>query len=147
MTSRQTILLSASIGFFALVVIVAVALVVSGGGGEEEEVRPSELTDPRDVPTVTPWPSPPEVVLIDPNAIQPLPSTGVPVTPGGEASPSPSAAAGSGQCPAQYTVVAGDSPSVIAERCGVTTQQIIDANPGLDPRAMHPGQVINIPGG
>jgi hypothetical protein len=141
MTSRSTILVS------LLVVIASAVLAACGGGGDEEEFRPGDLTNPRDVPTVTPWPSPPDIVLIDPNAIQPLPSTGLPITAGdGEASPSPSAAAG-GQCPPQYTVVSGDSPSVIADRCGVTTQQILDANPGLDPRAMFPGQVINIPQG
>jgi hypothetical protein len=130
-----------------LFLLLSIGLAACGGGGDEEDVRPGDLTNPRDVPTVTPWPSPPEVVVIDPNAIQPLPSTGPPIGTGeGEPSPSPSAAAG-GQCPAEYTVVSGDSPSVIAERCGVTTQQILDANPGLDPRGMRPGQVINIPGG
>jgi hypothetical protein len=129
-----------------LAILTSVALSACGGGGDEEEIRPGDLTNPRDVPTVTPWPSPPDVIVIDPAAIQPLPSTGPPISPGGgEPSPSPSAAAG--LCPAQYTVVSGDSPSVIADRCGVTTQQILDANPGLDPRAMFPGQVINIPGG
>jgi nucleoid-associated protein YgaU len=141
MSFRSTILLSVS------VLLASAIIAACGGGGDEEEVRPGELTNPRDVPTVTPWPSPPEIVVIDPNAIQPLPSTGPPIGSDGEASPSPSAAVGNGQCPAQYTVVSGDSPSVIAERCGVTTEQILEANPGLDPRAMFPGQVINIPGG
>jgi hypothetical protein len=140
MTPRSTIL------FSVLIVLASAALAACGGGGDnKEEFRPGDLTNPRDVPTVTPWPSPPEIRVIDPNAIQPLPSTGPPIGSGDGASPSPSAAAG--QCPAQYTVVSGDSPSVIADRCGVTTQAILDANPGLDPRAMFPGQVINIPPG
>jgi LysM repeat protein len=41
--------------------------------------------------------------------------------------------------------VSGDTFSSIAEKCGKTTQEIVDANPQLDPRGLHPGDVINIP--
>ena len=52
-------------------------------------------------------------------------------------------------CPANtfaYTIVAGDSIFSLAQRFGVTTQSILDANPGLNPAALRVGQRICIPG-
>jgi len=131
----------------ALALFAAVVLAACGGGGGDEDVRPGNLTNPRDVPTVTPWASAPSPVIIDPNAIQPLPPVGpAPDGNGDGGDGEPTATSAAGTCAAKYTVVSGDSPSVIADKCGVTTQQILDANPGLAPNNMHAGDIINIPG-
>jgi hypothetical protein len=130
-----------ALALFAALVLAA----CGGGGGGDEDVRPGNLTNPRDVPTVTPWAVSPTPVIIDPNNIQPLPAVGpVPDDGGDDGGGTPTTAAGT--CAAKYTVLSGDSPSVIADKCGVTTQQILAANPGLVPNNMHPGDIINIPG-
>lgn len=132
----------------ALVITLSLAalLAACGGGGDDGgSSRPGNLTDPRDVPTATPWAQAPDVVLLDPNNIQPLPPLGTQDTgagDGGEATAAPA-----GECGATYTVVSGDTPSGIAEKCGITTDELLNANPGLDPAAMHVGDVVNIPGG
>ncbi len=135
------------ISTFALIFVALLATAIAAcGGDDDDEVSPGNLTNPREVPTTTPWASPPEVIIIDPNAIQPLPPVGPPpATPGptgeGETTPSPAA----GTCGPTYTVVSGDSPSAIADKCGVTTQALLDANPGLDPRNLHIGDELTIP--
>jgi len=44
-----------------------------------------------------------------------------------------------------YTVQSGDIPVTIAEKFGITVDALLAANPGLDPRAMHAGDVLIIP--
>ncbi|MBF6600295.1 MAG: LysM peptidoglycan-binding domain-containing protein [Dehalococcoidia bacterium] len=44
-----------------------------------------------------------------------------------------------------YTVQAGDIPETIAQKFGVTVAALLAANPGLNPRNMQVGDVINIP--
>ncbi len=141
MTPRTTILA------LVITLVAALALVACGGGSDDgEETGPGNLTNPRQVPTATIDPSPAPVIIIDPNAIQPLPAEGPPPsTDGPEVSGGASATPAAGSCDPTYTVAAGDSPSSIAEKCGTTTQAILDANPGLDPRALKIGQVINLP--
>ncbi|MFZ5810514.1 MAG: LysM peptidoglycan-binding domain-containing protein [Thermodesulfobacteriota bacterium] len=46
-----------------------------------------------------------------------------------------------------YTVKAGDTPGGIAQKHGLTTKDLLKANPGLDPTKMRVGQEITIPGG
>src|SRR3990170_6339906 len=87
-------------------------LAACGGGGEPDTVRRGELTDPRSVPTTTPWVNPPEIILLEPGAITPLSGGGEEEEEageqGGEATP--------GSCGDTYTVESGDSPSLIAEK-------------------------------
>jgi len=138
MTPRTTLIA------LVLAILAAPALAACGGGDEDEGTAPGNLTNPRSVPTATINPSPSPVVIIDPNAIQPLPAMGTPqatTAPSGEGTATPAP----GTCGPTYTVVSGDTPSAIAEKCGVTTQAILDANPGLDPRTMHIGDAVNIP--
>jgi LysM repeat protein len=45
-----------------------------------------------------------------------------------------------------YTVVAGDTFARIAGKLEVGLQALLDANPGVDPRRLRIGQVINVPG-
>ena len=44
-----------------------------------------------------------------------------------------------------YTVQSGDIPVTIAEKFGITVEALLAANPGLDPRAMHAGDILIIP--
>jgi teichoic acid transport system ATP-binding protein len=43
-----------------------------------------------------------------------------------------------------YVVRPGDTPSAIAERVGVTVEQIQELNPGIDPQLLTPGQRLKI---
>jgi LysM repeat protein len=45
----------------------------------------------------------------------------------------------------QHKVESGESPSSIARRYGVPVNSLLQANPGLDPRRMRIGQVLNLP--
>ena len=47
--------------------------------------------------------------------------------------------------PRTYTVEPGDTPSGIAEKTGVSLEQLEEANPDLDPQLLAPGQRIKIP--
>lgn len=52
------------------------------------------------------------------------------------------------QCPAgsvPYTIRAGDTLSRIAQEYGSTVQEIISANPGIDPNSLRVGQQICVP--
>ena len=44
-----------------------------------------------------------------------------------------------------YVVKPGDTPSQIAEKTGVTLEQLEQANPSLDPQLLAPGQRIKLP--
>jgi hypothetical protein len=129
----------------ALALSIAALFAACGGGGDDDGGgRPGNLTDPRDVPTATAWTEAPDPVILDPDNIQPLPpqgDQGAGTPDGAEATPV------AGECGETYIVVSGDTPSGIAEKCGVTTQEILDANPGLDPAGLHVGDVLNIPQG
>jgi len=110
-----------------------------GGGGGDEAASVGQLTNPRDVPTASPWGEPPAVLELDPNAIGSLPAEVAPT-------PAPTADAGApGVCGPKYTVESGDTFSSIATKCGTTTQGMRDANPGVDPLTIRPGDVVNVP--
>jgi len=46
----------------------------------------------------------------------------------------------------QYVVEKGDMPVTIAKKLGIKTQELLDANPGLDPKKLQIGQKLNVPG-
>ena len=46
--------------------------------------------------------------------------------------------------PKSYVVKSGDTPSAIAEKTGVSLQQIEELNPDLDPQSLSPGQRIKL---
>ncbi len=48
-------------------------------------------------------------------------------------------------CPNPYTIIAGDWLYRIADRCGVTLQGIVAANPGLNPNWIKAGNKLNLP--
>jgi hypothetical protein len=134
---------------FAVPIILLAALAaVSACGGDDDDdgsFQPGRLTDQQTVPTATPWQQAPEVVLLDPNNIQPLPPND-PSSGGDGDGPTETPAAGEpGVCGETYTVISGDTTFGIAEKCGVDPQAIIDLNPDIDPASLSVGQVLIMP--
>ncbi|MBI1885473.1 MAG: LysM peptidoglycan-binding domain-containing protein [Chloroflexi bacterium] len=113
-------------------------LAACGGGGSGGEGVQS-LTDPQTVPTTTPWSQSPDVLFLEEDNIQPLPGESPAPTPtNGETG-------GGGTCSDPYVVESGDTPSGIAEKCGVDVDDLLDANPGLVPTKLQVGQELNLP--
>jgi LysM domain len=123
--------------------LLAVLVAACGGGGGDSEREIGSITNPGDVPTTSPWGQPPDVLLLDPNAIPTLPAGGSAATP--TPAPGPDEGGEPGVCGPKYTVASGDTFSSIATKCGATTQGMRDANPGVDPLTIRPGQVVNVP--
>ena len=118
-------------------VSVLFALVTACGGGDDQKAEIGQLSDPATVPTAPPWDKPPDIAILDPNAITPV---------GGAApTPTPAAEGAPGVCGPKYTIESGDTFSSIAAKCGTTTQAMKDANPGVDPLTIRAGQVVNVP--
>ncbi len=99
--------------------LLAVSLLVAACGGGGKSLT---STDYAKVPTATAPANLPDPTL----------STGAPVVQPGTR---------------QYTVKSGDSPSAIAEKFGITADELMAANGITDPASLHPGQVLTIPGG
>ncbi len=127
--------------FAALFILVALCLAAACGGGDDNNnPGTGQLTDPNNVPTATPWQNAPDVIVLDPDNIQPLPpnepNTGPVATP---------VAGEPGVCGLTYTVEAGDTTFGIADKCGLDPQAVIDANPDIDAGNLSVGQVIALP--
>ena len=122
---------------FLILPCLLLAVFAACGGGDDQKGEIGKLSDPGTVPTAPPWDKPPDVTILDPNALQPI----------GGASPSPTPApeGAPGVCGPKYTVESGDTFSSIAAKCGTTTQAMKDANPGVDPTTIKPGQQVNVP--
>jgi LysM repeat protein len=97
----------------------------------------------------TPITGPTPIIVTEPTLL-PTPTTvgdtgqipeATPVAPGETPQPA------TGTCSNPYTVQPGEWFYAIARKCGVTPQALLVANPGLNPNLLHPGQVLNIPGG
>lgn len=136
-----------------LAVMAALVLAIACGGDDDDgNGGTGQLSDPQNVPTATPWAEPPEVILLDPDNIQPLPTDPPAGSPGdggdgGEATPPPEGGE-PGVCGDTYTVVAEDTTFGIAEKCGVSPDDIIAANPEIgDGRSLTVGQVLIMPEG
>jgi LysM repeat protein len=59
--------------------------------------------------------------------------------------PVPAATATPASVGQSYTVVEGDIPVAIAQKFGITVEELLAANPGLDPTGLKIGQVLIIP--
>lgn len=133
----RKLLLAAPLSLLVLLLVAA-----CGGGDDDDGGSVGQLSDPNNVPTVTPWVDVPAVVLIDPNNIQPLP----PDEPGDDGGTDSTPVPGEpGVCGQTYTVEAGDTVFGIADKCGVDPQAIIDLNPDIDPAALTIGEILIMP--
>jgi LysM repeat protein len=96
-----------------------------------------EEAPPTNTPNVTATKAPPTATPTVRVVIEPT-----------EAPPTEPAAEGTPTLPpgAQtYVVQAGDIPVTIAEKFGITVEELLAANPGIDPRGLQIGQVLIIP--
>jgi LysM repeat protein len=93
------------------------------------------LPDGTQAVAATPTPEEPEEVPTEEPA--PEEPTATPAPP--EPSPTPSSL---GQT---YVVQSGDIPETIAAQFGITTQELLAANPGVNPNNLQVGQVLVIP--
>lgn len=100
------------------------------GGGDETVIAPpaSTTAPPLEAASATP------IVGVVPTA------TSLP--PAATSAPPPAAGA---PCPNPYTVQQGDWIYKIARNCGVAPSALIAANPGINPHAIKPGQLLNMP--
>jgi hypothetical protein len=128
---------------FLVLPAIFLAIAACGGDDDDSGTLPGQLTDPQTVPTATPWDETPEVIVLDPENIQPLP----PSQPdgGGNGGTATPAAGEPGDCGETYIVVAGDTTFGIADKCGVSVEGIEAANPDIDIRSLTIGQEINLP--
>jgi hypothetical protein len=110
-----------------------------GGGGEDKSV--GGLTDPRTVPTATPWTEAPDPIFLDPEALTPVAAEGGDGEGDGEAEGTPTA----GECGDTYIVQSGDAPFSIAEQCGVSVDDLLQLNGIDDPTSLFVGQELQIP--
>lgn len=136
MTARTLFLVT-----LALTLGLLAAAACGGDGGDQ---RPTgRLTDPRSVPTATPWTQPPAPIILEPGALTPI--TQGEATPAGQGDGEDGAQVTPGECGDTYTVQAGDVPFSIAEKCGVSVDDLLRANPELTPTSLRVGQEINMP--
>lgn len=147
--------------------VAAILLAVAACGGDDDDDTDGgtgQITDPRTVPTATPWDVPPDPIILDPDNLTPLSGGAGVGAPGdggddsgdgaddggdgdgGDGGDDGSSGPPPGECGNDtYTITAGDTISGIAAKCDLVTQDILDANPGIDPQGLHVGDVINLP--
>lgn len=143
--------------------VLALVIAACGGGGDDDDGggdATGQITDPGTVPTATPWAVAPDPIILDPDNLTPL-SGGVGVGApddgddggddgddgddgdggdDGDSGPPP------GECGNDtYTIEPGDNFFLIAEKCGLDPNDIVAANPDVDPSVLSIGQVINLP--
>ncbi|MCC7362407.1 MAG: LysM peptidoglycan-binding domain-containing protein [Anaerolineales bacterium] len=120
----------AAIGTEVASQLTATAVALSGAGGGDGEVPATETLPPVAGETQTPSAD------VLPSATQPPPPEGAtPTTPPPAGAP----------CPNPYTVQQGDWLYKIARNCGVSVAALTAANPGINPNALKPGQLLNMP--
>lgn len=130
----------------ALLLLVPALLALAACGGDDDgggAFEPGKLTDPNSVPTVTPWTDVPDIVILDPDNINPLPPDNPPQA---EPSETPEPTSGEpGACGDTYTIEAGDTLVTIGIKCGVDWELIAESNPDADPAGLSIGQVLIMP--
>lgn len=119
-------------------VIALMALLMQGCRKPAEPVAPPPETNPPVAPTFEQAP-PPVMGTNVPETNVPAPPPVVQSVPPSTPVPPPSVA---GQ---DYTVAKGDSFYSIAKKFGLTTKEVLAANPGVEPTRLQIGQKIHIP--
>jgi LysM repeat protein len=95
------------------------------------------------VPTATPWPQPPEPIILEPGALTPISEgNGEEDGASGDGTSTPTATE---ECGDVYIVEAGDVPFSIAEKCGVDVDDLLELNSIDDPTSLFIGQELKIP--
>ena len=90
--------------------------------------------------------APPPVPAPPPMNPNPTPLTGATTsTPTSRPVPAPAPAPAPASAARTYKVQPGDTPASIARKYSVKLDALLAANPGLEPRRMKVGQVLNIP--
>lgn len=113
--------------------ILAMAIAACGdeeGGSIDSLPISGPITDPRSVPTATPWPEPPPPIFLEEGAITPI---------AGEERPRPVASGDT------YIVQPGDSPFSICEQFGCDYTELMELNGITDPTTLRVGQELLIP--
>jgi hypothetical protein len=130
-----------------LLALALLALAACGGDDDDDGAR-GQLSDPNNVPTATPWALPPEVLVIDPDNIQPIP----PESNGGTVDEETPAPGEPGVCGESYVVEGGDTAFGIGEKCGwpaddlgTFVDELEALNPDADVRNLSIGQVLTMP--
>jgi LysM repeat protein len=72
-------------------------------------------------------------------------ATDTPPPPADTATPEPAPTSTPSSLGQTYTVQSGDIPVAIAEKFGITVEELLAANPGVDPRGLHAGDILVIP--
>lgn len=129
----------------ALLLLVPALLALGACGGDDDDgtFEPGNLTNPDSVPTATPWAEIPDVVILDPDNINPLSPDNPNET---EPTATPEPIEGEpGACGETYTIEAGDTLQAIGEKCGVEWELIAELNPEVDPANLTIGEVLIMP--
>lgn len=105
---------------------------------DNESLRAQLASRPQSFPTNPPAPSATRMVSRPPTLL----SSGNPARPGGSVG---------GRTPASvgrtHVVRAGETPMAIARKYGIKLDDLLRANPGLNPRRMPVGKLLNLPPG
>jgi LysM repeat protein len=102
----------------------------------ETNTPPAEMANPPVTETNPPLPAPPVVSNTAPVFIPSVPPPVQPPVPPSQATETTGST---------YEVVSGDTLAKIAKAHGVTLKALEAANPGVDPKKLHPKQKLNIP--
>jgi LysM repeat protein len=95
--------------------VIGERIVIPGQSGTPSPTRPAPTATPRPEPTAEP------------------------------AGPSPTPVTRVEDGRLTYVVQEGDYPELIAQKFGISTEELLAANPGIDPRGLHIGDVLVIP--
>lgn len=127
---RTPALIFLGVGALLLVVVV---LALTSGGDDGSPQPGTSTTDLQNVPTADLPSTTPETIVLNGLVSS---TTGPTSTPSGD---------GQTDKGTVYEIQPGDTFSQIAANNGITLDQLIAANPGVDPTGLHPGDKIIIP--
>jgi LysM repeat protein len=111
-----------------------------------QTIRLPENTDPAATPEPEPTAAPEPTEDVAPATLAPEPTEAPPTEPPAPVeTPAPEATPTASTLGQTYVVQSGDIPVTIAEKFGITVEELLAANPGIDPTGLQVGQVLIIP--